>query len=75
MKPCVDLAHELGIHAIVSVFSVELVEVAETLPWDAYKTASPDIINRPLLDAGEDRQAADREHGGEHDRGSEENRC
>jgi sialic acid synthase SpsE len=51
MKPCVDLAHELNIHAIVSVFSVELVEVAETLPWDAYKTASPDIINRPLLDA------------------------
>lgn len=51
MKPCVDLAHELGIHAIVSVFSVELVEVAETLPWDAYKTASPDIINKPLLDA------------------------
>jgi len=51
MKPCVALAHELGIHAIVSVFSVELVEVAETLPWDAYKTASPDIINKPLLDA------------------------
>lgn len=51
MKPCVDLAHELNIHAIVSVFSVELVEVAETLPWDAYKTASPDIINKPLLDA------------------------
>lgn len=51
MKPCVALAHELGIHAIVSVFSVELVEVAETLSWDAYKTASPDIINKPLLDA------------------------
>jgi N,N'-diacetyllegionaminate synthase len=51
MKPCVDLAHQLGIHAIVSVFSMELVEVAERLPWDAYKTASPDIINRPLLDA------------------------
>lgn len=51
MRPCVDLAHELGIHAIVSVFSVELVEVAERLAWDAYKTASPDIINKPLLDA------------------------
>lgn len=51
MKPCVDLAHQLGIHAIVSVFSVELVPVAERLPWDAYKTASPDIINKPLLDA------------------------
>lgn len=51
MKPCVDLAHKLGTHAIVSVFSVELVPVAEQLPWDAYKTASPDIINKPLLDA------------------------
>lgn len=51
MAPCVQLAHELGIHAIVSVFSVELVPIAETLPWDAYKTASPDIINKPLLDA------------------------
>jgi len=51
MAPCVMLAHERGIHAIVSVFSVELVEVAERLPWDAYKTASPDIVNKPLLDA------------------------
>lgn len=51
LAPCVAEAHRLGIHAIVSVFSVELVEVAERLPWDAYKTASPDIINRPLLDA------------------------
>ncbi|MFT3686887.1 MAG: N-acetylneuraminate synthase family protein [Phycisphaerales bacterium] len=45
-----------GVHAIVTVFSVELVEVAERLSkphggWDAYKTASPDIIHRPLLDA------------------------
>jgi N-acetylneuraminate synthase/N,N'-diacetyllegionaminate synthase len=35
----------------VTVFSVELVAEAETLPWDAYKTASPDLINKPLLDA------------------------
>ncbi|MEM1186040.1 MAG: N-acetylneuraminate synthase family protein [Planctomycetota bacterium] len=51
MAPVVDRAHERGIHAVVSVFSVELVEVAERLAWDAYKTASPDIINKPLLDA------------------------
>lgn len=51
MAPCVALAHELGVHAIVSVFSLELVDVAERVPWDAYKTASPDIINRPLLGA------------------------
>jgi len=44
-------AHENGLHAIVSVFSVELVPEAERLPWDAYKTASPDIIHKPLLDA------------------------
>lgn len=51
MAKVVDRAHELGIHAIVTVFSVELVEVAEQLPWDAYKSASPDIINKPLLEA------------------------
>ena len=51
MARVVDRAHELGIHAIVTVFSVELVEVAKRLEWDAYKSASPDIINRPLLEA------------------------
>ncbi|MEM9166516.1 MAG: N-acetylneuraminate synthase family protein [Planctomycetota bacterium] len=51
LAPSVERAHALGIHAIVSVFSVELVEVAERLPWDAYKSASPDVINRPLLEA------------------------
>jgi len=51
MAQIVDRAHARGIHAIVSVFSVALVEQAETLAWDAYKSASPDIINRPLLDA------------------------
>lgn len=51
MTACVELAHAQGIHAIVSVFSLELVAVAERLAWDAYKTASPDIINKPLLDA------------------------
>lgn len=51
MAPIVDLAHDLGLGAIVSVFSVELVERAELLDWDAYKSASPDIINLPLLDA------------------------
>ncbi len=51
MARVVERAHERGIHAIVTVFSVELVEVAERLAWDAYKSASPDIINRPLLEA------------------------
>jgi N,N'-diacetyllegionaminate synthase len=56
MQPILELAHELGLHAILTVFSVELVAEAEKVrsflgSWDAYKTASPDIINRPLLDA------------------------
>jgi sialic acid synthase SpsE len=51
MARVIDRAHARGLHAIVTVFSVELVPEAETLPWDAYKTASPDIIHKPLLDA------------------------
>lgn len=50
MEPIVSLAHGLGLHAIVTVFSVELVGEADTLAWDAYKTASPDVIHRPLLE-------------------------
>lgn len=50
MALVVNRAHERGIHAIVTVFSTELVEQAETLAWDAYKTASPDIVNKPLLE-------------------------
>jgi sialic acid synthase SpsE len=51
LAPAVERARELGLHAIVTVFSVELVSLADSLPWDAYKSASPDLINRPLLDA------------------------
>lgn len=51
MGRVVERAHALGMHAIVTVFSVALVGVAERLGWDAYKSASPDIVNRPLLEA------------------------
>lgn len=51
MRACVARAHESGMHALVTVFSVELVDRALELGFDAFKTASPDIINRPLLDA------------------------
>jgi N-acetylneuraminate synthase/N,N'-diacetyllegionaminate synthase len=51
LAACVREAHALGIHAIVSVFSVELVAPSRDLAWDAYKSASPDIINEPLLSA------------------------
>jgi N,N'-diacetyllegionaminate synthase len=49
IAPLCVLAHELKLHAIVTVFSLELVAEAERIPWDAYKSASPDVINKPLL--------------------------
>lgn len=49
-RPAVKRAHELGLHAIATIFSVELVDEAELAGFDAYKTASPDIINLPLLE-------------------------
>lgn len=50
MQAIVESAHGLGLHTIVTVFSLELVGPADRLPWDAYKVASPDIINRPLIE-------------------------
>lgn len=51
MAKVVQVAHARGIHAIVTVFSVELVAPAMRLAWDALKVASPDIVNKPLLRA------------------------
>jgi len=51
MQRVVDHARSLNLHCIMTVFNVELVPKATTLHCDAYKTASPDIINKPLLDA------------------------
>lgn len=50
MGRIVDRAHAKGIHAIVTPFSVELIDSAERVGFDAYKTASPDIIHKPLFD-------------------------
>lgn len=50
MAVVVEYAHEVRMHAIVTVFSVELVVEAERMAWDAYKIASPDVVNRPLID-------------------------
>ncbi len=47
----VQCARERGLHTIVTLFSVEIVKHAEALGFDAYKTASSDIVNRPLLEA------------------------
>lgn len=51
LSQAIDRAHALDLHAIVTVFSVELVESMARLGWDAFKTASPDIINKPLIDS------------------------
>lgn len=48
---CVERAHEEGVHAIVTPFTVGDLNDVIDFAWDAYKTASPDVINRPLLDA------------------------
>lgn len=46
----IERAHALGVHAIVTLFSLETVGPGLALPWDAIKTASPDVVNRPLLE-------------------------
>ena len=50
MSVLLSRAHELGMHGIVTVFCEHLVEEASALDWDAWKTASPDIIHRPLIE-------------------------
>ncbi len=51
MREIVECARGEGLHAIATVFSVDLVEEAAALALEAFKTASPDIVNRPLLEA------------------------
>ncbi|MCU0689539.1 MAG: N-acetylneuraminate synthase family protein, partial [Phycisphaerales bacterium] len=51
MRLVVDRAHRAGMLAIVTVFSVQLIVEAEAIGFDAYKSASPDVIHRPLLAA------------------------
>jgi N,N'-diacetyllegionaminate synthase len=46
----IERAHALGLHALVTIFSLENADAALALPWDALKAASPDLINKPLLD-------------------------
>jgi N-acetylneuraminate synthase/N,N'-diacetyllegionaminate synthase len=47
----IDLAHQAGLHAIATVFDLPLLPAADQLALDAYKTASPDLVHKPLLDA------------------------
>src|SRR5690606_12906943 len=51
MRAIVARARARGVLAIVTIFSVELTPNATALGWDAYKFASPDVINLPLLGA------------------------
>lgn len=51
MGTLVAEAKSLGLHAIVTVFSEGLVEPAESMGASGYKSASPDIVHRPLLEA------------------------
>ncbi|MFG0331280.1 MAG: N-acetylneuraminate synthase family protein [Phycisphaerales bacterium] len=51
LESIVDHAHDQRLHAIVTIFNVELVVDATRLGWDAFKSASPDIIHLPLLEA------------------------
>ncbi|MEM1422430.1 MAG: N-acetylneuraminate synthase family protein [Planctomycetota bacterium] len=46
---CARCAHKNNVHAIVSVFSTELVGDALRTGWDAFKSASPDVVHRDLL--------------------------
>lgn len=50
MARMIDRAHARKVHAIVTLFSVEHVSECGSLPWDAIKIASPDVVNTPLLD-------------------------
>jgi len=51
LRACVKRAKSRNVHAIVSVFSLPLVSFVVDQGWDAVKTASPDIVHRPLLEA------------------------
>ncbi|HYE02892.1 MAG TPA: N-acetylneuraminate synthase family protein [Phycisphaerales bacterium] len=51
MARVIERAHAAGLHAVVTVFSLELVAPAAALGFDAFKFASPDLVNLPLLRA------------------------
>ena len=51
MVAVVERARCRGVKALVTVFSPELVPLAAGLDWHGFKTASPDLVNRPLLEA------------------------
>src|SRR5262249_39519387 len=44
-------ARRAGLHPIVTIFSIGLIEAAERMNVAAYKSASPDLVHRHLLEA------------------------
>ena len=51
LRALVTFARQTGLDPIVTIFSLEHVPAIHELPWAAFKIASPDIINRPLIEA------------------------
>ena len=51
MEPLVKRAQALGMAAVVTPFSAELVADCVALGVDALKLASPDVVNKPLIEA------------------------
>jgi N-acetylneuraminate synthase/N,N'-diacetyllegionaminate synthase len=50
LRAVADRAHARGLHAVATVFSIEHVPEASAERFDAFKTASPDLVNQPLLE-------------------------
>lgn len=51
MEEIAARAQDLDLRVILTVYSVDLVDSAARLAVDAFKTASPDVVNRPLIEA------------------------
>ncbi len=50
MAQLIAHAHSLGLAALVTPFSVELVDAVVRMNADGIKLASPDLVNRPLVE-------------------------
>lgn len=47
----VTRARKRGLNAIATLFGPDLIDDAVAAGFDAFKTASPDVVNRPLIEA------------------------
>ncbi|MEE2681035.1 MAG: N-acetylneuraminate synthase family protein [Planctomycetota bacterium] len=51
LRSLVDSARRLGLQSLVTVFTPRLVDPVLEFGWNLLKVASPDLVNRPLLEA------------------------